>query len=82
MLAGLGGIKCRSRTFIKNSNTFCLAHCFIKYQYIFLNSEGGIRLRGSSFLPGEAVSLQLGVVLVLFMFCHHTDLRSEIKLLV
>ena len=68
MLAGLGGIKCRSRTFIKNSNTFCLAHCFIKYQYIFLNSEGGIRLRGSSFLPGEAVSLQLGVVLVFFKF--------------
>ena len=30
----------------------------------FLNSEGGRRLRGLSFLLGEAVSLQLGVVLV------------------
>ena len=33
----------------------------------FFNSEGGRRLRGLSFLLGEAVSLQLGVVLVSFL---------------
>ena len=40
----------------------------ISVDCFFLNSEGGRRLRGLSFLLGEAVSLQLGVVLVILFF--------------
>ena len=54
--------------FYKKFEHFLFGSLLHKISVYFLNSEGGIRLRGSSFLPGEAVSLQLGVVLVVFSF--------------
>ena len=43
----------------------------ISVDCFFFNSEGGRRLRGLSFLLGEAVSLQLGVVLVFIYYRYY-----------
>ena len=73
MLAGLDDIKCRSRTFIKKFEHFLFGSLLHKISVdCFFDSEGGRRLRGSSFfLLWEAVSLQLGVVLVLLVSRYH-----------
>ena len=54
--------------FYKKFEHFLFGSLLHKISVDFFNSEGGRRLRGSSFLRGEAVSLQLGVVLVEIFF--------------